>query len=202
MILLTCAVGSELSFLEPVPHIELLVTGVGPIEAGISVARALAQSPYSLVINAGLGGAFEGCAAIGDGVVVSEEYMEIGLEDGKTLALPDGARVIDRASSDLVLVDRLAELGYASKRGITVSQVTATQQTASRLASYRADIESMEGFAVLRAAEMAAVPAVEVRGISNLVTDRERSGWDFEKGREGLQRILSALLTLVPSLDE
>jgi futalosine hydrolase len=202
MILLTCAVGRELSFLEPVPHIELLVTGVGPIEAGISVARALAQSPYSLVVNAGVAGAFEGCAAIGDGVVVSEEFMQIGREDGKPLELPDGARVIDRTASDLVLVDRLVELGYASKRGITVSSVTATQQSAQRLAAYRADIESMEGFAVLRAAEMAAVPAVELRGISNIVTARERSGWDFDKGCAGLQKVLAALLALVPSLDE
>jgi futalosine hydrolase len=202
MILLTCAVGRELSFFEAVPHIEMLVTGVGPIEAGISVARALAQGPYSLVINAGVAGAFEGCAAVGDGVVVSEEYMEIGLEDGKPFALPDGARIIDRVASDFMLVDRLVELGYASKRGITVPQVTTTRETAQRLAAYKADVESMEGFAVLRAAEMAAVPAVELRGISNIVTERAKSGWDFDAGRDGLRRVLAALLTLVPTLDE
>jgi len=198
MILLTCAVGRELGFLTAVPHVEMLVTGVGPIEAGISVSRALAQSPYALVVNAGLAGALEGCAEIGDGVVVSEDRMEIGLEDGKPLALPEDARVIDRASSDLALVERLIELGYASKRGITVSRVTTTHQTAQRLASRSAEVESMEGFAVLRAAEMAAVPAIEVRGISNIVTDRERSGWNFERGRDGLEKILNDLLAIVP----
>ncbi len=199
MILLTCAVGRELAFFTPVPHVEMLVTGVGPIEAGISVARALAQSPYSLVINAGLGGALEGCAEIGDGVVVFEDRMEIGLEDGKPFALPDGARVIDAASSDLSLVERLVELGYATKRGITVSRVTTTEQTAKRLAASHAEVESMEGFAVLRAAEMAGVAAIELRGISNIVRDRARSGWNFEKGRDGLEKILNELLAIVPA---
>ena len=199
MILLTCAVGRELAFFTPVPHVEMLVTGVGPIEAGISVARALAQSPYALVVNAGLAGALEGRGNVGDGVVISEDRMEIGLEDGKPLALPDGAPVIDRAASDLGLVEQLVELGYASKHGITVPRVTTTHQTAQRLASYNAEVESMEGFAVLRAAEMAAVPAIEVRGISNIVTDRERSGWNFERGCDGLKKILNDLLAIVPA---
>lgn len=202
MILLTCAVGKELAFFSPVPHIEMLVTGVGPIEAGISVARALAQSPYALVINAGIAGAFDGRATIGDGVVVAEEYMEIGLESAEAFPLLDGARVIDRATSDLVLVDRLVELGYQSKRGLTVSRVTQTSQTAERLSRYHVDVESMEGFAVLRAAEMAGVPAIEVRGVSNIVTERAQSGWNFQAGRDGLEKVLAALLTLVPALDE
>jgi len=200
MILLTCAVGRELAFFAPVPHVEMLVTGVGPIEAGISVSRALAQSPYTLVINAGLGGALEGCADIGDGVVVAEDQMQIGLEDGRPFTLPDGAQVIQRAASDLSLVERLLENGYPSKRGITVSRVTTTEQTAKRLAlETGAEVESMEGFAVLRAAEMAGVPAIELRGISNIVTDRARSGWDFDRGRAGLQKILTDLLSIVPS---
>ena len=199
MILLTCAVGRELAFFTAVPHVEMLVTGVGPIEAGISVARALAQSPYALVVNAGLGGALEGCGSIGDGVVISEDRMEIGLEGGKPFILPDSAPIIDRASSDLALVEQLVELGYAGKRGITVARVTTTQQTAQRLASFNAEVESMEGFAVLRAAEMAGIPAIEVRGISNIVTDRERSGWSFERGCEGLEKILNDLLAIVPA---
>jgi futalosine hydrolase len=55
----------------------------------------------------------------------------------------------------------------------------------------------MEGFAVLRAAERAGVPAIELRGISNRVGARERSGWDFEAGIGGLRRITTALFDLV-----
>jgi nucleoside phosphorylase len=40
----------------------------------------------------------------------------------------------------------------------------------------------MEGFGILRAAEQAGVPAVEVRAISNLVEEQDRTKWDFPAG--------------------
>lgn len=196
MILIACAVRKELGTFRPPDHVEMLVTGVGPVEASVAVSRALAQSRYELVISAGIAGAFEGMAEIGDGVVVSEELFELDLETGLTISLPDAAHVVDRAGSDLTLVDRLVELGYRSVRGVTVPRVTATDATAARLAKHGVGIESMEGFGVLRAAEVAAVPAIEVRGISNFVCERSASRWDFEAGVRGVQEILSALLTL------
>lgn len=181
------------------PHVEMLVTGVGSIEAAASVARALAQSPYDLVINAGVAGAFAGGPGIGEGVVVAEESIELGLETGQSLALPEGARTIDRVSSDFRLLDRVVERGFGSVRGLTVSQVTATDATAERLAQLGVQIESMEGFAVLRAAEMAGVRAIEVRGISNYVCDRTRSQWNFAAGVRGLEHVLTTLLALAPT---
>lgn len=201
MILVTCAVGKELAFFRSLPHVEMLVTGVGPVEAAASVSRALAQSPYELVINAGLAGALEGAAEIGEGVVVSDELFEVDLETGTPLALPDGAHVIDRAGSDLALVDRLVELGFRTVRGITVPRVTATDGTAARLRELGVGIESMEGFAVLRAAEIAGVPAIEVRGISNIVCERARSRWNFQAGVAGAEKVLGALLSLVQNAE-
>jgi futalosine hydrolase len=196
LILIVCAVAKELAFLEPQPHVEVLVTGVGPVDAAANVSRALAQSHYDLVINAGIAGAFDGGAAIGDGAVVTEDAFELDLETGDPILLPDGLRAHDRATSDLTLVDALVELGFAAQRGVTVSRVTATEETAARLAQHGAQTESMEGFAVLRAAEIAGVRAIQVRGISNRVGDRARSRWDFNAGVTGLQRVLGALLTL------
>ncbi|HEY9180512.1 MAG TPA: hypothetical protein VIO32_07310 [Candidatus Baltobacteraceae bacterium] len=197
MILVTCAVGKELAFFRPLPHVEMLVTGVGPVEASASVSRALAQSRYDLVVSAGIAGAFEGAACIGEGVVVADEFLELDLETGVPIALPDGAQVVNRAASDLTLVDHLVELGFRSVRGVTVPRVTATDTTAARLAAFGAGVETMEGFAVLRSAEIAGVPAIEVRGISNFVCDRKNSRWDFEGGVRGVESILNALLPLV-----
>jgi len=195
--LIACAVAKELAFLAPQPHVEVLVTGVGPVEAAAQVSRALAMSRYDLVIDAGVAGALPGFAQIGDGVVVADEMLELDIEGGQAIALPDGATVHDRASSDLALTDRVVELGFRALRGVTVSRVTATDQTARRLAALGAQVESMEGFAVLRAAEIAGVTAIEVRGISNRVGDRAESRWDWAAGVAGLERILTALLTLV-----
>lgn len=197
MILVTCAVGKELAFFRSQPHVEMLVTGVGPIEAAASVSRALAQSSYDLVISAGIAGAFEGAADLGEGVVVSDELFELDLETGVPIVLPDGATVSNRASSDLTLVDRLVELGFRAVRGITVPRVTATDAGAARLAAYGVGVETMEGFAALRAAEIAGVPAIEVRGISNIVCDRKNSRWNFDAGVQGVEKVLTALLSLV-----
>ncbi|MFN2449339.1 MAG: futalosine hydrolase [Candidatus Baltobacteraceae bacterium] len=197
MILIACAVAKELGALRPRPHVEVLATGVGVVEAAASVSRALAQSTYDLVISAGIAGAFEGAADVGESVVVSDEMMEFDREDGTPIALPDGAAVIDRAASDLTLVDRLAELGYRSVRGITVARVTATGASAARLRAFGCGVETMEGYGVLRAAEIAGVAAIEVRGISNIVCDRAANRWNFSAGASGAEKVLNALLSLV-----
>jgi futalosine hydrolase len=197
VILLCCAVEAELAFWHPRGGVDMLVSGVGPVEAASAVAAALANNKYRLVVNAGIAGAFDGAAAIGDGVVVSEERMELRLESGEAFSLPRGASTVESARSDASLVARLQAAGFAALRGVTVSRVTSSEATAQRLAqSLGAQVESMEGFAVLRAAERAGIAAIEVRGISNRCGARERSGWDFAAGVSGLRNVAAALLEL------
>jgi futalosine hydrolase len=198
VILLACAVEAELAFWEPRDGVETLVTGIGPVEASCAVTAELCRRPYRLVVNAGLAGTLDGAANIGDGVVVGEDAMEIALETGEPLKLPRGERTVERARSDSALVERLRDAGFAVVRAITVAGVTSSSQTARRLATeLRAQVESMEGFAALRAAERMGVAAVQLRGISNRCGERESSGWDFDAGIAGLRKIARALFELV-----
>jgi futalosine hydrolase len=203
VILLSCAVDEELSFWQPRDGVETLVTGVGPVEAACAIAAALAARQYRLVVNAGLAGAFDGAARIGEGVVVTEDSMELRLESGQTFALPGGRRTIEAAHSEPTLTARLGAEGFPVLHGITVARVTSTDATARRLAaSYAAQVESMEGFAALRAAARAGVAAIEVRGISNRVGARESSGWDFAAGLAGLARVTRALFDICDGATE
>ncbi len=198
MILLACAVDAELAFWEPRDGVATLVTGVGPVEASCALTAELCRYPYRLVVNAGLAGAFDGAARVGEGVVVADDAMEIALENGAPLKLPHGERTVERARSDAELVAHLRGAGFPVVRGITVARVTSSEQTARRLATeLRAQVESMEGFAMLRAAERLGVPAIEVRGISNRCGDRASSTWDFDAGISGLRRIARALFELL-----
>lgn len=201
MILLTAAVEAELGFWQARHGVELLVTGVGPVEASCALAAALAKRAYALVVNAGIAGAFDGAAAIGDGVVVADDTIDLTLESGAPLALPRGITVADRAASDAALVEQLRAKGFAVLRGITVTHVTGSETTADRMRERGAQVESMEGFAVLRASERAGVPAVELRGISNRCGDRASSNWDFAAGVAGLRRITDAFFAL-PAVEE
>ncbi|HEY1656101.1 MAG TPA: futalosine hydrolase [Candidatus Tumulicola sp.] len=194
MILLVGAVERELTRWRPHPAVDSLIGGVGPVEAACAVADRLARRPYRLVIGAGIAGAIAGAAQVGDGVIVADDALELSLENGDPIALPSGERVVTRAHSDPALVARLRERGFPALHGITVARVTGTEATAAQLARGGAQVETMEGFAVLRAAERAGVPAIELRGISNRVGSRERSGWNFDAGLAGLDRVLGALL--------
>ncbi len=194
MLLLVCAVAEELAWFAPPSEVEVLVCGVGPVEAGVRVARALALGRYTTVVSAGIAGAFPGVAAVGQSVVVAHESLELNLETGAPIVLPHGERTVERADSDPALVATLVERGVRAVRGITVARVTATDATATRLAATGAQVESMEGFAVLRAAEIAGIRAVEIRGISNIVGERARGQWDFEAGIAGLRRAMRAFL--------
>lgn len=196
MILLTAAVADELAFWQPCEGIETLITGIGPVEASCALAAALARHQYQLVVNAGIAGAFDGAAVVGDGVAVADETMELDLENGGALALPPGSTLVDRAESDRALVEALRALGFPALHGITVTRCTASETTARRLSERGAQVESMEGFAVLRAAGRAGTAAIEVRGISNRCGDPQSRQWDFTAGVAGLRRILDALFKL------
>jgi futalosine hydrolase len=198
VILLACAVEAELGFYQPRDGIETLITGVGPVEAACAITRALSRRSYRLLVNAGVAGAFGSAARVGDGVVVADDQLELGLEDGTPMTLSWGEAIVAKASSDRQLVGRLNEMGFAAVRGVTVAHVTSTEATAARLAArLGAQVESMEGFAALRAAELTGVPAIQIRGISNRCGDRETSGWDFAAGLAGLRKIARALFELV-----
>ncbi len=200
MILVVCALREELRYVSDRAGVAVLACGVGPVEAAIAVATRLAQTRYRCVVSAGIGGAFPGSARVGDArLVTMERFADLGLESGELLELPDGTRPIDRVEADTVLLARCGEIApYAI--GITVSHVTTTAHTAERLrARYGADVESMEGFAVLRAAAGAGIPALEVRGISNYVGDRADSDWNFGAGARATADALEAVLNRLTS---
>jgi futalosine hydrolase len=55
-------------------------------------------------------------------------------------------------------------------------------------------VEAMEGFAVLRAAELAGVPALEVRAVSNEIDEPDRARWRFDDALAALAQALPLLL--------
>jgi futalosine hydrolase len=196
VILVVCALRAELKYWKRRDGIEISEAGVGPVEAAAATARALALTPYAAVVNAGIGGAFRDRGRVGDAVLVSGDALaDLGLEGGAALDLPGGARLVDRQDADPGLLQRCAGLGLQCGTGVTVSTVTTTDVTAERLrARYGADVESMEGFSVLRAAALARVPALQIRGVSNYVGDRSDAEWDFAAGARAVAAALDAVL--------
>jgi nucleoside phosphorylase len=159
--------------------IEGLVCGIGPVEAAAATARALAQVRPNALLHVGIAGG-RGIAP-GTLVVGAEAvYCDATWEAIPRRAVPDpGCLAALRAALPGAPV---LAIGTSARVGGTPPEL---------------QVEAMEGFAVLRAATLAGVPAVEVRAVSNEVAETDRSRWLIEEAIEALAaaipRLLSAL---------
>jgi futalosine hydrolase len=80
---------------------------------------------------------------------------------------------------------------------LTVSTVTGTRERALELRRrHKALCENMEGAAVAQVCALYGIPLLEIRGISNMVEDRDALGW--EKGLAALN-CQRAVLELIRS---
>jgi futalosine hydrolase len=148
--------------LEHVRDADTFVCGVGPVEAAIATARALVERAPSAVLHVGIAGArtLPPLAL----VVGSESiYCDIAA------AIP----VVDRVEPDVTLLARV--------RGTLPEAVVAPIGTAAAVGRGTCDVEAMEGFGVLRACVLAAVPALELRVVSNAIGETDRSRWRFDE---------------------
>jgi futalosine hydrolase len=153
-----------------------LACGIGPIEAAASTARALAIQAPSAVLHVGIAGA-RGIPA--PQLVIGSESV---YEDAA-----GGALVRARVQPDAELFDR-------ARRALPGAEVLPIGTSARVGGTSGCTVEAMEGFAVLRAAELAGIPAVEVRAVSNEIDEPDRSRWHFDDALAALEQALPLLL--------
>jgi hypothetical protein len=93
-----------------------------------------------------------------------------------------------------VRVEPDAELLAAAQRALPGAQVLPIGTSARVGGTSACEVEAMEGFAILRAASLAGVPAVEVRAVSNEVDDTDRAQWRFDDALAALAEAIPRLL--------
>jgi nucleoside phosphorylase len=156
-----------------------LVCGIGPVEAAIATAARLAEDRPGAVLHVGVAG----------GRRLTPGTLVFGTE-AAYLDIAAGIPVVDRVEPDPRL---LAALRSAFPD--TVALPIATSATVrSGPAEHDFRVEAMEGFGVLRACELASVPAVEVRAISNDIGEGDRERWMIQRGLEVLGAAMPRLL--------
>ena len=76
-------------------------------------------------------------------------------------------------------------------RSATVSTCSGTRQAGAGLSQrWNAVIENMEGAAVAQICLRCGIDCLEIRGVSNLVEERDLKKWDIPKAVEGAQRFV------------
>ena len=173
MILVVAATQRELAGADGA---DVLACGIGPVEAAVATARALAERAPSAVLHVGIAGA--------RGLEVPQ--LVIGSEAVYEDAA-GGALVRARVAADPALLER-------ARRVLPDARVLAIGTSARVGGTSGCAVEAMEGFAVLRAAEAAGIPAVEVRAISNDVDEPDRGRWRFDDALVALAGALPRLL--------
>lgn len=191
-------------------------SGVGKANAAATAALLLDKLRPEAVLCFGCAGAYAGSGLrIGDLVLASEEVYgdegaltSDGFLDMQSLGLPlaeaDGERWFNRFPADPELLARGHRL-VAAQEGpnrrvaagplVTVSTCSGSVPLGEALARRTGGLgENMEGAAVAQVCARFGVPFLEVRGISNLVEERDLSRWDLAAAAATAQRAVRAVL--------
>ena len=157
-----------------VRRFETFACGIGPVEAAIRTASALADREPDAVLHVGIAGAR------------ALEPLSIVLGSAAVYEDADGPLVPARAEPD-------AELLATLRHALPEAHVLPIGTSARVGGTSACEVEAMEGFGVLRACALAGVPAVELRVVSNSPDERDRAKWRFEEAFELLGAALDRL---------
>ena len=164
------------------PSVAVIRTGVGPVNAAHAVTVFLATTGAHAIVCCGVGGAYPGSGLqIGEVVCAEcENYGDLGAAspwgflDMKELGFP----VVE---TPLLLFNQLPMQLFPVNRRVpfvTMSTCTGTDAAARAIEARTGGfVESMEGAAIAHVANIHGIPVGEVRGISNIVTNRDPKTW-------------------------
>lgn len=157
-----------------------VLCGVGPVEAAISTAVAIEKYHPRAIVHVGIAGARREAALAPAAIVIGSEsrYCDLHI-------------AAEWARSHVIAP---ATLLRAAQRALPDASTRCIGTSANIGGSRECDVEAMEGFAVLRAAERAGIPAIEVRSISNEIEEHDRARWHFDHAFAAITAITPRLV--------
>lgn len=153
-----------------------VVCGVGPVEAAARSAAAIAEARPTAVLHVGLAGARTFDRPL---FTIGSEAVYCDADDPRWIEV--------RVPADERLV-------AAARRALPDAAVAPIGTSARVGGGTDCEVEAMEGYAVLRAAALAHVPAVEVRVVSNAVGEPDRGKWQVAAARAALAEAIPRLV--------
>jgi predicted 5'-methylthioadenosine/S-adenosylhomocysteine nucleosidase len=173
--LVVAATERELALLD---RLDTFCCGVGPVEAALGTARALRERRPVAVVHVGIAGSrtLEPPA-----LVLGSEAVYCDVIDPAS-TLPR----VERVHPNEGLLDR-------ARAALPEAHVLPIATCGKVGGGTGFDVEAMEGFGVLRACELAGVPALELRAISNSPDQTDRARWRFAEAFAALAAALQRL---------
>jgi nucleoside phosphorylase len=161
--------------------VALAAVGVGTVDAAVGAATAIARARPRRVIFVGTAGVYPSAARV-HAIGTAALARELRLVSTATLRgdAYHPAPLVATATTDAPLRAALARGDGDGVPTATVACPLAITQTAAlarRIAATGAALETLEAFAVARAAAAAGLPFAAVLGVSNFVGPRAHAEW-------------------------
>jgi futalosine hydrolase len=198
----------------------ICVSGVGKINAAGATAAMIERYQPQLVISTGCAGAYAGSGlSIGDLAVADSEVLgdegvitSRGWLDLQGMKMPCLVQGEQSYFNELPLsphaVEHARQLAAASGivvacgRFVTLSTCSGTDQQGEEHAwRFNAVCENMEGAAVALTCLRYGIDCLEIRGISNLVKERNLASWDIAVAVEAAQHFVLRYLKAMQEND-
>ncbi|MBF0472598.1 MAG: futalosine hydrolase, partial [Nitrospirae bacterium] len=134
-----------------------------------------------------------------EGVLCLDGFKDM-TEIGLPIIITNNRQFYNKIELDKETIDKVFNIinkSYTCKKGtfITVSTCSGTLKRAKELKeSYNGLCENMEGASIAHISNLYGLKMVEIRGISNIVEDRNKSAWDINLASRNAQEAVLAVL--------
>jgi futalosine hydrolase len=186
-------------------NIDILITGIGLTAATYHLLKQINLKRPDLVIQAGVAGCFTKKIPLGSVVVVKKEAIAdqsvIELEKLKTLfdleLVPQDQ--FPFTNGWLENNNNLLESTTLKKvKAVSVNEITTSgDKVKFYQEAFNPVIESMEGAALHYTCLMEKIPFIQLRSISNYITERDKKKWDMKTSIANLNKELINLLSSI-----
>ena len=189
--------------------------GMGKANAAHAATLLISQfSPVAMIIF-GIGGAYPSSGAqVGNIALASEEIAgdegvltREGFQGTRYIGIPlvqtnsasfhnhfPAVSTLVRQAHD-ALSRSTVPLTVHTGKFVTLSTCTGTREHARELENrYNGLCENMEGAAAVQVAELHGIPWIEVRGISNIVEDRDPAKWNIPAAAKSVQQAINQII--------
>lgn len=178
---------------------DFLETGVGMMTSTYHLTMLLARKNYDLVIQLGIAGSFSKQFAVGDVVeVTKEKFGDLGAEDNDDfITIHDlGFSTEQNIFTDGAIENPTVYTDLKTAVGLTVNKSSGAAKTiARRKKIFNPDIETMEGGSFFYVCKQLNQPCLQIRGISNCVTPRNKEEWEMPMAIENVNKYLIQFLS-------
>jgi futalosine hydrolase len=193
-----------------------VISGMGKTNAAHAATVLIEKFSPDIIILFGIGGAYPSSGLeVGDVAVAEKEiYGDEGFQRGngfhgtKSIGIPLLKRGGNRYFNEFPLDRKLIRKALQSSRlvtrtvsgtFVTVSTCTGTKERAFVFEKrFGAICENMEGAAVAHICAIYAIPMIEIRGISNIVENRDKGKWNIGLAAEHCQKAIMNVLEASP----